>query len=300
MLLKALAFAGLCVFWGVSWALIKVSWGAAPPLMAASLRIIAAGLILAAAGALLRRHERLTRRDWGLLALTGLVSFTVCYGAVYIGEQRVSAALAAVLFATFPSFTLFFSWIHGLERRPGARRGAGMAVSFLGTVLLFADKVQLPDPEAYGYALLCLLSPIAGSWNRVVLKKHGQHLNPLALNCVPMLIGGAAMLPLSFLLEEGPYLRAEARGWAALLFLAAFSTALAFFLYYWLLSHMRATTLSLVTYATTLVAALSGWWLLHEPLSGTMAVGALVIFLGLGLVFWEAGRPEPAGSGPCP
>jgi drug/metabolite transporter (DMT)-like permease len=115
-----------------------------------------------------------------------------------------------------------------------------------------------------------------------------------------MLIGGAAMLPLSFLLEEGPYLRAEPRGWAALLFLAAFSTALAFFLYYWLLSHMRATTLSLVTYATTLVAALSGWWLLHEPLSGTMAVGALVIFLGLGLVFWEAGRPEPAGSGPCP
>jgi drug/metabolite transporter (DMT)-like permease len=287
MLLKVLAFAALCLFWGVSWALIKVSWGAAPPLMAAGLRILLAGIVLAAAGALLKRHQRLRGRDWGLLTLTGLVSFTVCYGAVYIGEQRISAALAAVLFATFPAFTLFFSWAHGLERRPGVRRGAGMAVSFAGTVLLFADKVQLPDPEAYGYALLCLLSPAAGAWNLVVLKKHGQHLNALVLNCIPMLIGGAALVPLGLGFEKGPFLRADAKGWAALLFLAAFSTALAFFLYYWLLQHMRATTLSLVTYATTLVAALSGWWILREPLSATMALGALIIFCGLGLVMWE-------------
>ena len=293
MPLKALAFAALCLFWGVSWALIKVSWGAAPPVMAAALRIVGAGLILALVGALWRRHQRLRGGDWGLLALTGVVSFTVCYGAVYIGEQRVSAALAAVLFATFPSFTLFFSWAHGLERRPGARRAAGMVVSLLGTVILFADKVQLPDSQAYGYALLCLLSPAAGSWNLVILKKHGQHLNALVLNCIPMLIGGAALVPLSLALERRPYLRADAAGWAALLFLAAFSTALAFFLYYWLLQKMRATTLSLVTYATTLVAALSGWWILDEPLSATMAVGALVIFAGLGMVMWEK-RPPTA------
>lgn len=287
MLLKVLAFIGLCIFWGVSWALIKVSWGAAPPLMAAALRILAAGVILAVAGMIWKQHQRLRGRDWGLLALTGLVSFTVCYGAVYIGEQRVSAALAAILFATFPVLTLFFSWAHGLERRPGARRAAGMLVSFLGTVVLFADKVQLPDAGAYGYALLCLLSPAAGSWNLVILKKHGQHLNALVLNCIPMLLGGAMLLPLGLLFEEGPYVKLHAAGWSALLFLAAFSTALAFFLYYWLLQKMRATTLSLITYLTTCVAALSGWWILDEPLSGTMGLGAVLIFAGVFLVLWE-------------
>ena len=285
--LRIAAFAALCVFWGVSWALIKVSWGAAPPLMAAALRILAAGLILAAVGAAMKRHQRLAARDWALLGLTGAMSFAVSYGFVYIGEQRVSAALAAVLFATLPAATLLFSWLHGLERRPGAMRVTGIVVSFFGTLVLFADKVQLPDPGIYGYALLCLLSPIAGAWNLVILKKHGQHLNALTLNCVPMLIGGALLLPLGFLLEDGPYLRPHAAGWAALLFLALFSTALAFFLYYWLLQTMRATTLSLVTYITTCVAAFSGWWLLDEPLSGTMALGALIIFIGVALVLRE-------------
>ncbi len=285
--LKIAAFAALCVFWGVSWALIKVSWGAAPPLMSASLRILGAGLLLAAVGALLGRHQRLRRGDWGLLVLTGLASFTVGYGAVYIGEQRVSAALAAVLFATFPALTLFFSWVHGLERRPRGGRVAGMAVSFLGIIVLFADHIQLPDSGAHGYALLCLLSPAAGAWNLVILKKYGQHLNVLTLNCLPMLIGGAALLPLSFLLEQGPFLRPHPAGWGAVLFLAVFSTALAFFLYYWLLRQMRATTLSLVTYLTTAVAAFSGWWILGETLSGTMNLGAALIFLGVFLVLVE-------------
>jgi len=290
--LKIAAFVALCIFWGVSWALIKVSWGAAPPLMAAALRILAAGFILAVAGAAMRKHQRLALRDWALLGLTGLMSFALSYGLVYIGEQGVSAALAAILFATFPANTLFFSWVYGLERRPGAMRAAGIAVSFLGILVLFADKVQLPDPGAYGYAFLCLLSPLAGAWNLVILKKHGQHLNALTLNCIPMLIGGALLLPVGFLFEDGPYWKPNAAGWSALLFLAAFSTALAFFLYYWLLQKMRATTLSLVTYLTTCTAAFSGWWILDEPLSLTMALGALIIFIGLGMVLWERRPPE--------
>lgn len=287
-----LAFAALCILWGVSWPLIKISFEAAPPLMAAALRILGAGLVLAAAGVVLRMHSRLRPRDWGLLAISGLMSFALSYGFVYYGEQRISAALGAILYATFPAATLLFSWLHGIERNHNALRMAGIGVSFLGTVVLFSDKVQLPDTGTMAYAFLCFLAPIAGAWNTVLLKKHGQHLNALTLNCVPMLIGGVLLLPFSFALERAPYLRPHAAGWAALLFLAVLSTALAFFLYYWLLQRMRATTLSLVTYATTITAALSGWWLLDEHPTGTMALGALVIFCGLGMVLWKGRRSK--------
>lgn len=190
---KVLAFILLCFLWGVSWALIKVTYRAAPPLMAAALRITAAGLILGAAGLALRMHQRLGRRDLGLLLLTALLSFTLSYGFVYIGEQKISAALAAVLFATYPAATALFARLHGLERRLGAVRMGGIAVSFAGTLILFLDKLQIPEPSTCGYALLCLLSPVAGAWNMVLIKKYGQHLNPLTLNLLPMLLGGALL-----------------------------------------------------------------------------------------------------------
>jgi len=143
---KILAFVLLCFLWGVSWPLIKVSYLAAPPLMAAALRITGAGLILGGAGLALRMHQRLRPRDWGLLLLTGLLSFTIGYGFVYLGEQKVSAALAAVLFATYPAATVLFARLHGLERRLGPARAAGIAVSFTGILLLFLDKLQSPRP----------------------------------------------------------------------------------------------------------------------------------------------------------
>jgi drug/metabolite transporter (DMT)-like permease len=295
---KILAFILLCFLWGVSWALIKVTYRAAPPLMAAALRITAAGLILGAAGLALRMHQKLGRRDLGLLALTALLSFTLSYGCVYVGEQRISAALAAVLFATFPAATVLFSHLHGLEWRLGGVRLVGIAVSFLGTLLLFADRLQLPEPSTYGYALLCLLSPVVGAWNMVLIKKHGQHLNALTLNFLPMLFGGVLLFPLSFAIERGPYLKSDPAGWGSLIFLATFSTALAFFLYYWLLQTMKATTLSLVTYFTTCVAALSGYVILDEPLTWIMGLGAVVIFFGIFLVLRKDRGSEPVTGEP--
>ena len=46
------------------------------------------------------------RRDWLLLAYTGLLTITLNYALVFWGEQYISSGLAAVLSATVPLFGL--------------------------------------------------------------------------------------------------------------------------------------------------------------------------------------------------
>ena len=96
----------LCLIWGSTWLFIKLGLNDLPPITFASIRFVIASAILftiiKARGLSLPR----TRADWTLLAVTGVLSFSLNYGLVFWGEQYISSGLAALLQATIPAFGL--------------------------------------------------------------------------------------------------------------------------------------------------------------------------------------------------
>src|ERR1700752_4332837 len=102
----------LCVIWGSTWLFIKLGLENLPPITFAGIRFVIACVILF----LLIRARGIplpaNRRDWGLLALTGVMSFTLNYGLVFWGEQYISSGLAALLQATLPAFGLVIAHLH--------------------------------------------------------------------------------------------------------------------------------------------------------------------------------------------
>ena len=93
----------LCLIWGSTWLFIKLGLQDLPPFTFAGIRFVIASAMLLSLIAVRRAPLPRERRDWGLIAATGVLSFTVNYGLLFWGEQHVSSGLAALLQATIRS-----------------------------------------------------------------------------------------------------------------------------------------------------------------------------------------------------
>jgi drug/metabolite transporter (DMT)-like permease len=87
----------LCGIWGSTWLFIKLGLEALPPITFAGIRFVISSIILF----VLIRARNIPlpgkSRDWLLLLITGVMSFTLNYGLVFWGEQYISSGLAALV-----------------------------------------------------------------------------------------------------------------------------------------------------------------------------------------------------------
>src|SRR2546423_11678980 len=96
----------LCGIWGSTWLFIKLGLSDLPPFTFAGIRFVIACAILFLLIAGRRIPLPRQRNDWLLLAVTGLLTFSLNYGLVFWGEQYISSGLAALLQSTMPAFGL--------------------------------------------------------------------------------------------------------------------------------------------------------------------------------------------------
>jgi drug/metabolite transporter (DMT)-like permease len=68
---------------------------------------------------------------------------------------------------------------------------------------------------------------------------------------------------------------------ATVVYLAVVGSAVAFYLYFWLLEHMAATRLALTNYLSPVVAVLLGALLFGERLTLRIALGAALVIAGV-------------------
>jgi len=71
-----------------------------------------------------------------------------------------------------------------------------------------------------------------------------------------------------------------------------------FSLYYWLLSHVRATRLSLVAYTIPVVAVGVGIVFMGEALSGRVLAGSALVLAGVAMAVHSPRRPRPPEGAP--
>src|SRR6266545_6142621 len=112
----------LCLIWGSTWLFIKLGLSDLPPFAFAGIRFVIASAILFAIIAARRLSLPRNRSDWMLLAITGVLSFSLNYGLLFWGEQYISSGLAALLQATIPAFGLVTAHFYlPAERITGAK-----------------------------------------------------------------------------------------------------------------------------------------------------------------------------------
>jgi drug/metabolite transporter (DMT)-like permease len=291
-MINILLITALCVVWGATWVVIKIGLSESPPFFGAAFRFMVASILLATIAWLGRR--RLVR-DWANLRwilLSGLFMYFGSYAAVYYSEQYIDAALAAILFASFPFFVAIGAHFHLPGERLTGLKFLGLIVGFAGVAVIFGGGVTRPEPETWWAMLLMLMSPFCSAIAAIIVKRYLTQHNPVVLNFMQMVVGFAVLMVMATIYEDLADFHWSFVSVGAVLFLGIFGSAFTFVTYYHLLKTMEATKLSLIAFATPVTAAFFGWLLLDERLTLASIIGAIMVFIGIYIVSLMAPRRQ--------
>jgi drug/metabolite transporter (DMT)-like permease len=275
----------LCGIWGSTWLFIKLGLEDLPPLSFAGIRFVFASLILTLL--ILARGVRWPRKgsEWLLIAVVGLLQFSLNYGLVFWGEQRISSGLAAVLQSTFPAFGLVIAHFYIPEERLTAKKVFGVLLGFAGVAVIFSDQLTFAGKGALLGSMALVLSAFFGSYGNVLVKAYGTQIDPFVLAAGQMLCGFPPLVALGFATEGNPF-RFHWTWMAvlALAYLVVVGSVIAFTLFYWLVQHMDVTNTMLIALVTPVVAVVLGMMVLNEKFNWRLLAGAACIISGIAFI----------------
>lgn len=217
--------------------------------------------------------------------LVGGLSLFLAMSLTYWSAQYVGSGLISVLFGLSPLVTGVAAayWLEEQALTPS--KLAGMLLGLVGLALVFHEGLGLGSQALAGIAAL-LGAVTAQSLGLVWIKRIGDMSSPVALNLGGLLVA----LPLFFLAwlwGDGQWPTAlPERAGAAILYLACFGSVLGFVAYYYMIRHMAAGSVALVTLITPVLALLLGHALDGEAISGLVWLGTGCILAGLSLHQW--------------
>jgi drug/metabolite transporter (DMT)-like permease len=278
----ALMFLALAAIWGTSFPAIEIGLHSVPALSFAAIRYSAAGLIILgyAAYATDRWRPRGTE-EWLAVGVVGLLVIAVYHGLLYLGELRVSGAVAAIVVSLSPVLTAGLASVV-LGSDIDLVEGLGLLAGFAGVVVVAQPGSSGTD--LVGVALV-FVGAVAFALGAVLARPLNTGLPVETMEAWAMLLGSAVL-----------WVGAGARGeslagveWtlpavASLLYLTLVAGCVGFLLYFELLDRIGAAELHLVGYLEPVVAALMAWALLGQVVGSQALAGFAAIFLGFALL----------------
>ncbi len=253
------------------------------PFAIAFLRFALAALLLLAM--VWRKHGRLPRLDRAQVAAVLVLGATgvFAYNAMFFkGLSLVEAGRASVIIATSPAFIAIGSATLFKERL-GWTRSLGVLLSILGAAVVISRgdlRQVLAGGAGLGEMLIlgCVLSWTAYS---LIGKSVMRGLSPLVAVSYSIVAGAAALFVAALPAGLGRDLRqATILDWLAIVYMAVFATVLGFVWFYEGVRKIGPTRASLCINFVPVFAVLLAFFLLREPLTLSLALGAALVLLG--------------------
>jgi len=270
--------------------LIKIGLKDIPALTFAGLRYCLAFLCLLPFALRSTSREaihRLSTRQWGLLALLGLLYYSVVQGANFLGLAYLPAASVSLIW-NFTSLVVAMMGVIWLAERPGKMGWAGIAVSLIGAAVFFYP-IAFPKAQEIGI-MICVVGMFmnAGASTLGRYVNHQEDIPPLVVTTISMGIGAIALLLIGGLFQGIPHLGLQ--HWLIIAWLAVVNTAFAFTLWNHTLRILPAMESSVINSTMLIQTALLAWIFLGEGLTLQKWLGLLLA--GAGVVIVQLRRME--------
>jgi drug/metabolite transporter (DMT)-like permease len=278
----------LSVIWGTTWIFIKLGLRDLPPFTFAGIRFLVAASILWLIVLWRRQAVPRSNSDWLMIAWTGFIAFAVNYGLIFWGEQYITSGLAAVLQSTIPAFGLVIAHYHLPEERITMRKMAGVVLGMAGTAVIFYDQMTVEGTDALWGSMALFTSSGCVAYSNVLVKARCRHIETAALAAGQMTFGLVPLLLVGTVWEGNPFrLQWTTQALVSILYLALIGSAVAFFLYYWLVKRIDVTKTMLIALVTPVIALLIGMIILSEDVTWRIVLGGAAILAGISLIVIE-------------
>lgn len=245
----------------------------------------AACILLVALRALGLRLPR-EGRVWGAFLVMGLLNNVVPFTLIVWGQTQIASGVAAILNASTPVFAVIFAHFLTTDEQMTGQRLGGVMLGLGGVTLMVGGSAV----EAMGGEVVAKLAVLGAAVSYALAGIFGRRLRamgvaPMASATGQLVMSSLILIPLALLVDR-PWTLSMPGGavFGALAGIAAFSTALAYVIYFRLLATAGATNLLLVTLLVPVTAILLGVAFLGEVLTPRHLVGMALIAAGLAVI----------------
>src|SRR5215470_4635141 len=265
----------LSLLWGASFLFIKVAVRELTPATLITGRLGLAALTLAvlvpfAVGT----GETVTqiRGYWPWLVAVALINTAIPFWLLSWGETRIDSGLASILQASVPIFNALIAFVAFREVRVTGSRLVGVSVGFIGVALLVGAQ---PEGKVLG-ALAVVGMAFCYGLGGLVTGRYLKPVRPLVVAFTSCAVATLVWLPVG--VAQAP---SQSPGWKTIGSVVALGipgTALAYLLFFGLITGAGAAYTSLVTYLIPPIALAYGAIFLAERF-GAYAFGGLALIL---------------------
>ncbi len=270
----------LAAIWGASFMFIKVAVRELTPATLILGRLGLAALTLAlllpfAVGT--RETARQLRANAGWLVVVALVNTAVPFWLLSWGETRIDSGLASILQAAVPIFNAAIAFIAFREVRVTGVRLLGVAIGFVGVALLVGAQPQGKVLGALAVVGMAFCYGLGG----LLAGRYLKPAQPIVVAFASCAIATLVWLPVG--VAQAP---SHTPGWktiASVIALGIPGTALAYLLFFGLITGAGAAYASLVTYLIPPIALAYGAIFLGERFGASAFGGLALILAGVAL-----------------
>jgi drug/metabolite transporter (DMT)-like permease len=294
----------LSILWGGSFFFSKVALAELRPFSVVLVRVGIAAAALSILVHSVGQRMPASLRLWGWFLVMGVLNNLVPFSLIFYGQTRIASGLASILNATTPLWTVLIAHLLTTDERLSSNRIVGVLLGLVGVVIMLG-----PDLLAgLGLNVAAQLAVIGATISYAFAGIFGRRFKGISpyvtaagqLSCTTLL-----MTPIALWIDRPWQLPLPtAHTWLALVGLALLSTAVAYVIYFRLLSTVGATNLMLVTFLIPVSAMVLGLTILGERLDPRHFIGMALIGSGLAAIdgrpwklirkrldFWFAARP---------
>ncbi len=273
----------LSVLWGGSFFFAGIAVKALPPFTIVTLRVAIAAFAL---HVVLRIQNTPFPRDWATWQAffgMGILNNVIPFSLIVWGQSHLASGLAAILNATTPLFTVIVAHFLTRDEKMSGSRLIGVIVGFIGVAVMIGGKSLLTLGNDIMAQLACLVGAVSYAFAGIYGRRFKTMGIPPMVTATGQVTASSLVLLPIMLAVDHPWTLAlpNAAVIAALLSLALLSTALAYILYFRILSTAGATNLLLVTFLIPVTAIILGIVVLGEQLEIKHLIGMALIGAGL-------------------
>lgn len=290
-----LVFITLGAIWSSSFLWIKIGVQDIGPMSLTAFRMLFGAITAVAIGVYQKVEWPRDLKTWVIFAILGPASLAFPIFFISWGEQTIDSAVASILNATTPLFTIFIAHFVLQDDKMTLQKVLGLLIGFAGTVVLLSEDLTVGAHSSVIGQAAVILASIFYAGSAVFGRKFTQHVEGTVRGAMFLITSAIFMWIVGPLAEKPFEFPSLPLTWIALLWLGILGSGIAVIMLWYLIHEVGPTRASLVTYLFPVGGVILGVIFLNEHLSWQLLAGTVLIILSLAVVNWQpAKQVQPA------
>lgn len=265
------------LIWGMNWVVMKTANTFFSPITFVAYRFLFGALVLLSVWRWL--HLPLPKKKyWPWIFLTGILQMGLNNIAAQTSMLTLGAGMVSVLNYSMPVFAAVMAHFL-LGERLTWRKGAGIVLAIAGMAVLM-DVHAGGDVTAI---FIGLLSAVFWGLASIFVKLKLSDVNSISLTTWQMVCASLSLLAYTTIVPQGEVVW-NTESVLCLIYNGVLASALAFFLWSWILQHIEVSKASVAMLAVPVVGVVGGILCLGEPMTLHIFFGMLMIMAGIYIV----------------